>query len=702
MNGTVTAGDFTVTGNTFIGGTIGINFWSGVYDIEDTQVTVGNTVVSNNTFVDQSDYGIYFDYWDMYDFYGSTIAVFGDFTISGNTVTATNYAAYPNTDGIYINDIDYIEDIYDESSVTTGSITVTNNTVNVDDYALVLESEGIYEIGDQYWGDTVSIVTGPKNIINNTFNSNGSSGVFIDIEETGHDMYGFSQLTYGGINFINNTVTAEYNALYYYLYRAGYYLYENSTFSMGASTFSDNSLISMNDMGLLFDMESCGSYLEQNAMATFGPTDMNTNIMTGVNDHGLYFSFYDIANEMIDYTTVTVNPFTVDNNMITATNSDGMYVDFDGDANTGDMEDNAHGILPDWIITDNLFDVTGGYEGLEFYIYETPEDNYGSTVAQFGKIFIEGNTFNPDKNAGMHSGISLYFEDIGDDTYGPAVSIFDDITIMNNYLYSMDSVGIKLVYDNVGSSFTGAPVLTMGDVDISINTIDTAPAGIEVNFSDLYTEDAAAVTIGELNIHDNILSNITDTGIYAFYYSYNNDPVSASLTIGAPNIAGNTITGSSATGDGIVMEVVNDTDGITMGMTSITGNSISGFDSAIYLEDIEEASLSCNYLEDNTQYGIRFDTDGTNFPVNTNSLVNNNIGLSIGDGSHAVVDAKNNWWGDKLGPAACASCNGVNPGTTGTIDYTPWLSYQPQKSRCGLPFPWVMFAPATTGMGPQP
>ena len=96
---------------------------------------------------------------------------------------------------------------------------------------------------------------------------------------------------------------------------------------------------------------------------------------------------------------------------------------------------------------------------------------------------------------------------------------------------------------------------------------------------------------------------------------------------------------------------------------------------------------------------MRFATDGTNFAVNTNSLVGNTVGLSVDNGYAAVINAENNWWGDKLGPAACASCNGVNPGDSGTVDFTPWLTYQPQQSRCGMAFPWIMFIPAITGMG---
>ena len=87
--------------------------------------------------------------------------------------------------------------------------------------------------------------------------------------------------------------------------------------------------------------------------------------------------------------------------------------------------------------------------------------------------------------------------------------------------------------------------------------------------------------------------------------------------------------------------------------------------------------------------------------VTNNSFVDNTTwGLSVDDGYTAVVNAENNWWGDKLGPGARASCNGVNPGTMGTVDYDPWLTHRPHPFRCGQPFPWILFTPATTGMSP--
>lgn len=77
---------------------------------------------------------------------------------------------------------------------------------------------------------------------------------------------------------------------------------------------------------------------------------------------------------------------------------------------------------------------------------------------------------------------------------------------------------------------------------------------------------------------------------------------------------------------------------------------------------------------------------------------NTAFGLSVDNSNAALINAEKNWWGDKDGPVACASCNGVNLGDLGIVDFTPWLD-EPIKKNCGNYFPWPMFLPAITEAG---
>jgi hypothetical protein len=691
--GTITVGNFTVTNNTFTGGSNGLDFYSEMADIDSCQATVGNLTVSNNTFTNQTSIGIDLDYWDVtyinYNYFGSSTITLGNLTISDNTITSNTGSSY----GIYLSDLGYIYDIYGDSTVTTGQISITNNTVNVDYYGLYAYFSSIEYLGEEYYDEAVTVAMGPTTITGNTITSTNYYGAYIEYYDIAYDTYGRSAVTLGPLTFSNNTVNSYYEALYFYVDYWGDYMYDDSSLVVNALTFTNNTLTSSNDNAFYFELYDVAYEMNGNASVDVKAVTIADNTMTSDSDEALYLYLDYLGYDMSDQTALTMAPITVDGNTISAPNDDAVYI-YCYDMGYY-LENDARITTPDWIITNNTIDSAGGNEGLYFYNEYGPEDCYDNVRADYGSILIDGNTFNPDKNGGMDYGIYVEWEYQGDGLYGPVNAAYKGITVTDNTFYAIDAEAIYFDFYYFGDSFDGVPTLTMGDIEIGNNTIDTAPYGIDAYFYDLYTEDRAKVTFGKVNIHDNTLTNISDTGIYVYYYNYNSNPEDgATLTIGAPTISGNTISGAAATGDGIYLYVDNSTEGITFGKPVISGNTISGFNQGIYLDTVEEATLNCNYLENNASVGMRFATAGTNFSVNTNSLVGNTVGLSVDTGYAAVINAENNWWGDKLGPAACASCNGVNPGDLGTVDFTPWLTYQPQKSRCGASFPWIMFMPA--------
>ena len=73
---------------------------SGIRDMEDSQVTMGNITITNNTCTDQTGCGINIDYWAVSHMYGTTNAILGNVTVSGNTITVSDYLTYPSSDGI--------------------------------------------------------------------------------------------------------------------------------------------------------------------------------------------------------------------------------------------------------------------------------------------------------------------------------------------------------------------------------------------------------------------------------------------------------------------------------------------------------------------------------------------------------------------------------------------------------------------------
>jgi len=699
MEGTqVTVGDFTVTNNTFTDGSDGFDFYGGIDDMQDCQVTVGDLLVTNNTFTNQSSQGIDIDYWDVTYIYGDSPIVLGEITIADNEITSNN-----SSDAIYMSDLAYIYDIYDDSTVTTGAINITDNMIYVEYYGLYMYFSYAEYLGEEYFDDPVQVTIGPVNITGNSITSNDYYGAYIEYYDIAYDTYGQSSVVLGPFTFSNNTVNSYYEALYYYVDYWGEYMYEDSSLLVNPITISNNTLNSREDSGLYMYFYEVGYSMYDNSSVMVKEFDISNNIISGGDGYGAYFYFDYIAESMNDYSSVTMSPFTLNNNTIYGGYDDGIYIEYSSYAVATDMYDYSSASLPDWIITNNSIDCNQDYYGLEFYSYSNPDNLYDYSQVYFGSMFIDNNIFNSNKDAGMQSGIYLYIEDLTEDGYGASQTTYGDITVTNNTIYNTEYEAIYVYLDDIGYYSDDRHRVTFGDIDIGNNMVDMADYGIYLELYYLYTEDGAIVTFGDHSIHDNTLTNIYDTGIYFYYYNYNSDPDDAVLTIGTPSVTNNTITGSPGFDDGIYFYMDNDSDGITIGTPVLTGNTVTGFDNGIYIEmyDQDTATLSCNYLENNDDVGLRFETDATGLMVSNNSFVDNATwGLSVDDGYTAVVNAENNWWGDKLGPGACASCNGVNPGTMGTVDYDPWLLGRTQPFRCGKPFPWVMFAPATTGMSP--
>ena len=104
-------------------------------------------------------------------------------------------------------------------------------------------------------------------------------------------------------------------------------------------------------------------------------------------------------------------------------------------------------------------------------ITTTPGPHYGS-------LLIDGNTFNPNKDAGMDYGIYMEHGVSGRGiSMAPRTTTFGPITITDNTFYAIDSEAIYIYFYEFGYDFTGAPTLTVGDIEIGNNTIDGASYG---------------------------------------------------------------------------------------------------------------------------------------------------------------------------------------------------------------------------------
>lgn len=84
--GTVTFGPVDVSDNHISGGGYGIQYYGCVDVLTDTVVIADDLTFNNNTLRDQYYTGIYMDYYDATNLYGSTSVTLGDLEMSGNDI----------------------------------------------------------------------------------------------------------------------------------------------------------------------------------------------------------------------------------------------------------------------------------------------------------------------------------------------------------------------------------------------------------------------------------------------------------------------------------------------------------------------------------------------------------------------------------------------------------------------------------------
>jgi len=723
----ITEGGFTISNNVF-DTTVndGVSFYRPSETDRTTSISFADMAITNNTFKTRQN-GVYVSLEiDFDETVTGLTASFGNFTISGNTFPLTS------GDGIYISNLFSPQDITN-GTVTAGNLTVTGNTVTGGDsgiyfYSYVYYMENtqvtvgnvvvnnntctnqssyginLYNWEFQYFYGTTNAVLGNFTVSGNTVQATdyatypSTEGIYLDYMDYLAELYDETTMTTGSISVTNNTVDVDEYGIYFYSYGV-FYIGESGeldsvSVTTGNRTISGNTINSNEYYGLYIDLAYIGYDMYGTSAVNYGNFTISNNTITS-DDEALYFEWYEGGIYMYENSSASIGSLTISGNTLTSSNADAFeFYNYYGGY---DMYLNSAVTYGPTSITNNTLTAGSGYDGMYFYFYETAYIMNDNASFAMGNFTIDNNTINAPGGDGIYVQyfdytVGAYLEDNANATLPKWIFTGNTIDVTGG------TYGISINYDDTSYSFTGTPTLTTGDIEIGNNTIGPAYTGIDVYLATLSSEASAGVTIGKLNIHDNTLSNISDYGIYVYYHNANNDPGTATLTVGAPTISGNTISGTS-TSSGIYLDVVKKTAGITFGMPTIFGNTVSGFDHGIFLEDLAEATLKCNFLENNTLVGMRFNTAGTNFVVNFNSLVGNSVGLSVDDGNAAVINAEKNWWGDKLGPVACASCNGVDPGNAGTVDFTPWLTSQPDKDRCGLEFPWILFVPATTGMG---
>ncbi len=664
-----------------------------ISDIYNGMVTIGDIILSDNIISDQSDKGIKLSLFNFEYLSGNTVVTIGNVTIDNNNITS-NYAN-TGAEGIDIEPVWYFGYLADDTRVTVGNLGITNNRINVYDEGIYVYFDKIEYLGDQASSDAVRVITGTFTVDNNRVTSKISFGIYVEIEDSMPQyVYADSMVTIGSTFIRDNLISSEEEGIYFEL-TYGSYLYDSAKLTVGTFTATGNTVTSISDYGIYLYYYGAAYETYNNSNVAIGSMTISTNTVTSY-DESLYIEYEYPGSKMNNNSSLQMDTVTVADNSFFSSNDHAMELYFDDDSGY-DLHDNAVASLPSHEIINNSFDTAAGsgYYGLYIYFYDWPYSNYDSSRVTLGPMRIADNSFNPDKNPGMDTGIYIYYDDTGYDIYNKSQVHIGDLAIDNNTFYRMNAYAVYLSFYYFGWNLDDQSSLTMGSIDISKNKAFDTPNGLYFYLENENPDNEAALQIGDINIVDNMFDGIRYYGVELYSYLYNSSSPDAMVSVGTTTIKGNSINGkpggTDPTSAGIYLYADYDPR-VTFPPSALTGNTIEGLATGIYLYGLEEAELSCNVLRDNSKYGLSLESNGS-FTTSYNIFEGNvQYALYIPDGNTASVKAEQNWWGDPAGPSACASCNRIYFGG-GTVDYTPWLTRQPSRSLCG-DFPWILFMPA--------
>lgn len=680
---------------------------------DNAAVTLGDLSIQRNVITAGagiSDDAICVEYDEVgYDFNGNTRFTGGDFYISDNEITDCG------SDAIYV----YFDNFGYESDnspiLTLGDVYIEDNEIGTN---TTVGDEGIdveYDYCAQYMEDDAIARIGNASICNNGIDA-GYYGVFLEYDDVGYELYDSAQVFVGTVNISGNHAVGDDTApmttnnigIYLYYNDFGAYTYDYSKATFGDVTMQNNGIDSGHE-GIYLNYGTAGYYMYDSSDVTIGEVDISSNDIDSAHWVAAVHIYYDYVAYIMGTdsdpcdATLNMGDISISDNTI-AGDSDGVYIDYYDDEVGYDMYDDAYAKLPSYVITGNIFNVTG--DGIYLETYEIPYDIYDNSIFDFGGMLIDDNTFNGlARNAAdpMDYGVYISLDDICYSSDNDSTTIIGDYTITNNEFYDLDSDAIYVYYDDIGYELYDDALLQVGDLEIADNLIDGAANGILVYYYSIYSYDDSTLTMGNLDITGNDLSNITTDGIY-LYYNLDADD-NSTQTIGRALVQDNILDPIGAA-DGIYVYMSKDSEAgatITLGEPVIDRNIIEEWVNGIYLEDVDGATITNNFIKDNdcgihldgsdnidisnndilknpgSASGIHLDGDcGPDTVINYNNIVANSSGdWGIYNASTNVIDAENNWWGDPSGPDDDDGViNGTGDKISTDVDADPWLTQQ--------------------------
>jgi hypothetical protein len=279
--GQVSVGALTLSGNRINEGAYGIGS-SGCFDrITSTLVTVGDVIVAGNTLRNQTDSAIDLDYYDADHWYGTSTGIFGQLVIRDNDIVCAD------CDGVYVNDVGYMESLYDASSASAGDILIEGNLVDVSGDA---DSDGVYvsydTILDLY--DTSSATLGETWITENVITATGD-GIYIDYYEIGYDVYNDTATALGQVHVTDNVVRAGATGIYVDFEDTAHGVYNSAQVLFGDFEIAANWVQGGSEgVNLTYDSTDVNADVDGTATVQLPAYNLINNVLARNSDSGVY------------------------------------------------------------------------------------------------------------------------------------------------------------------------------------------------------------------------------------------------------------------------------------------------------------------------------------------------------------------------------------------------------------------------------
>jgi parallel beta-helix repeat protein len=523
----VTVAGFEILSKFYLVG-YGINVdMSGIEDLNDQSVNIGDIVVANNT-INSNATGISAYLGQIgYNMHGNSSVTIGDFLISNNTINSEGHGIeveftdlgsnmYNSSSfmmgGIFINDnilsnmgmhcwfSHWGYNLHQDSSFAIGNIEINGNTINNGDYGV--EIGGLGEFGCELH-DQSSFIMGHILVRDNTINS-ADDGIYVDCEyfgnhmdnmsffamgniefsgnvinsdnygidiyelyEFGYGMYGNSSMTMGSILVNSNNISSSMGIYVEYLGYFGEELYGNSSFTMSNIQFNSNNINSTSNGIYLAAWEYFGVYMEGTSFFTMGNIEFSSNVIKS-DDYGIYiYGLYEFGYEMYSNSSFTMGSILINNNNVTSNNY-GIYVDY--------------------------LDYFGSY-------------NYDASSFTMSNIELSGNAINSTQCGIYATGLAYEF---GYAMNGDSCFTMGHILVSDNSIFS-DDEGIYVQYiAYFGYDMNGNSSFAMGNIEFNRNEIVSGNNGIridQISYFGCAMYNNALFTMGSILFNDNTISS---------------------------------------------------------------------------------------------------------------------------------------------------------------------------------------------------